>query len=265
MSLILYHSVESTCAQKVRLVLAEKSIEWTETLLNLRKGQQFSPEYLQLNPKAVVPTLVHNAHVIRESSVINEYLDHAFPQPSLKPSDPYDRSRMRLLVKTFDDEVHPAVGILTYAMVLRHQMNASKTAEELEAHFERVVDPRRRERQRGTHELGLRTPPAKQAVAALDDVVAALDRALELGPWLAGECYSLADACAAPYVVRMQVLTLDRLWKGRPRISDWLHRVCARDNCLALQNVWGPPGFAEMVAGFVQREAGELQLLMDQR
>ena len=56
MSLTLYHSTESTCAQKVRIVMAEKRLAWTEIILNLRKGDQFSPEYLtkprQLNPKA---------------------------------------------------------------------------------------------------------------------------------------------------------------------------------------------------------------------
>lgn len=264
MSLTLYHSVESTCAQKVRLVLAEKQLDWTEKLLNLRKGEQFAPAYLQLNPKAVVPTLVHNDEAIRESSVINEYLDQAFPEPPLRPADPRAQARMRLMVKTFDDEVHPAVGILTYAMVLRHQMNASKSPAELEAHFERVVDPRRRERQRGTHEHGLRSPPAAQAVAALDGVLNGMEQNLARGAWLAGDSYSLADACAAPYVVRMAVLTLDRLWAKRPRIADWLQRACARENCRSLDDVWGPPGFADVVAGYVQREADELQILVDE-
>ena len=33
---------------------------WLKIRLNLRKGEQFSPQYLRLNPKAVVPTLVHD-------------------------------------------------------------------------------------------------------------------------------------------------------------------------------------------------------------
>ncbi len=77
--IVLYHSVESTCAQKVRLVLAEKNLEWQGKKLNLRRGDQFSAEYLALNPKGVVPTLIHEDRVFRESTVINEYLDDAFP------------------------------------------------------------------------------------------------------------------------------------------------------------------------------------------
>ncbi len=50
-------------------------------------GDQFDPEYLKLNPKAVVPILVHDGRVIVESTVICEYVDEDFPEPSLKPAD----------------------------------------------------------------------------------------------------------------------------------------------------------------------------------
>ena len=52
----LYHNDMSVCAQKVRLVLAEKKLEWTGHHLNLRAGDQHRPDYLKLNPKGVVPT-----------------------------------------------------------------------------------------------------------------------------------------------------------------------------------------------------------------
>jgi glutathione S-transferase len=51
-------------------------------LLHGRGGfTQFDPVYMRLNPKAVVPTLVHDGHTIVESTVICEYLDEVFPQP----------------------------------------------------------------------------------------------------------------------------------------------------------------------------------------
>ncbi len=51
----LYHSNWSICAQKVRLVLAEKRIAATEHHLDLRARDQQKPEYLALNPKGYVP------------------------------------------------------------------------------------------------------------------------------------------------------------------------------------------------------------------
>ena len=155
MKLTLYHSVESTCSQKVRFALCEKHLQWQEKNINLRKGEQFDPDYIKLNTKAVVPTLVHDDRVIRESTVIIEYLDDVFAEPALKPESPYERAMMRLFLKAFDEEVHPSVGILSYAIVLRHQMNSLYTEQEMAQHFRKIVDPMRRERQQKTHNDGL--------------------------------------------------------------------------------------------------------------
>jgi glutathione S-transferase len=73
----LHHNGLSTCSQKVRLVLAEKGLEWQSRHLDLWQGDQQRPPYLALNPGAVVPTLVDEGRVIIESSVIMEYLDDA--------------------------------------------------------------------------------------------------------------------------------------------------------------------------------------------
>ena len=87
----LYHSVNSVCAQKVRIALAEKGLEYREHLMTLR-GDQFDPAYMKLNPSAVVPTLVHDGRPVIESSVILYYIDEAFPNPpSLMPADPHQR------------------------------------------------------------------------------------------------------------------------------------------------------------------------------
>ena len=72
--IMLYHHGSSVCAAKVRLVLAEKSVPWDGIYVDILRGDQFDPGYVKLNPKAVVPTLVHDGKVIVESSVICEYL-----------------------------------------------------------------------------------------------------------------------------------------------------------------------------------------------
>ena len=57
--LTLYHANHSTCSQKVRLCLAEKKLSWESQLVNLATNEHLAPEYLQLNPNGVVPTLDH--------------------------------------------------------------------------------------------------------------------------------------------------------------------------------------------------------------
>ena len=91
----LYHAWASTCSQKVRLALAEKSLSWEGTVLSLRQFEHLSDEFLALNPDGLVPVLVHQGFVIRESSVINDYLDEVFPQPALSLPGPRGRARCR--------------------------------------------------------------------------------------------------------------------------------------------------------------------------
>ena len=75
MTFTLYHHGSSVCAAKVRLAMAEKDLNWDGVYIDILKGEQFDPAYLQLNPKGGVPTLVHNEIVIPDSTVIIEYLD----------------------------------------------------------------------------------------------------------------------------------------------------------------------------------------------
>ncbi|MFT7461416.1 MAG: glutathione S-transferase, partial [Planctomycetota bacterium] len=155
--------------------MSEKGLNWEQIDLNLRKGDQFEPEYLKLNPKAVVPTLIHDGKVLRESTVIINYLEDVFDKPTLKANTAYARAMMNLIIKSFDEEVHPSVGILSYAIVLRHQMNALKTPDEMEKHFQKIVDPMRRQRQQSTHDEGLNAPAAAQAVITLKKVITLLN------------------------------------------------------------------------------------------
>ena len=87
MKLELYHNALSTCSQKVRLVLAEKGLDFESHPVDLAGGEQHAPDYVKMNPNHVVPTLVHDGRVLIESSLINEYLDEAFPERPLRPAD----------------------------------------------------------------------------------------------------------------------------------------------------------------------------------
>src|SRR5712672_4594916 len=77
----LYTAHNSICTQKVFLTLIEKGLEWQSEYIDLFKNEQYRPEYLRLNPKGVVPTLIHEGHAIVESTLICEYLDEIFPDP----------------------------------------------------------------------------------------------------------------------------------------------------------------------------------------
>lgn len=230
--LILYDGTTSVCAIKVRLVLAEKGLAWESRTLDLRKGDQFDPDYVKLNPNAVVPTLIDNSdghdEIILESSVIMQYLEDIAPQPTLLPERPADRARMRIWLKRIDDPIHPSTGILTHATAFRPSFLA-KTPAEQKAHFDKMPDPARRARQEAVYRDGLDAPIVADAVRRFDKLFADMDAALSQNDWLAGPAYSLADAAATPYANRLRDLRLLPVWTDRyPRIADWLARIEAR-------------------------------------
>lgn len=79
----LYHFWSSVCSVRCRMALDEKGVKWESKYIDLFKFDQLTPEYLAINPDGVVPTLVSNGQPIRESVIINEFIDDAFPGPSL--------------------------------------------------------------------------------------------------------------------------------------------------------------------------------------
>ena len=121
----------SVCAQKARLTLAEKELEWESHLMALN-GDQLDPAYLKLNPNGVVPTLVHDGNVIVESTVIMHYLDDTFPAPPLMPRHPLDRTRAHLFKKVMDEYIHPACIVFTFATANRGPL-ASLSKEQRDA------------------------------------------------------------------------------------------------------------------------------------
>ncbi len=116
----LYHHGSSACAAKVRFALAEKQLEWTGHYLDLLRGEQFLPDFLAINPKAVVPVLIHEGETIRESTVICEYLEETFSARPIYPDAPRLRAKVRIWTKAVDEELHPACSAMTYIVSHRH-------------------------------------------------------------------------------------------------------------------------------------------------
>ena len=224
--LALYEHSTSVCVIKVRLTLLEKGIDYEGRFVDLRRGDQFDPEYRKIHPGAVVPALIHDGQTILESSVIQYYLEDAFPEPCLMPADRVARYRVRLLMKTIDDPVHPAAGLLTHAIAFRKDY---RTPEAIEARMAKIPDPRRRARQRAVYEEGLGASLAVDAVRDMEAAFARMDETLAHGPWLGGGRYSLADAAATPYANRMNDLGLFSIWAERyGRVADWFDCIRAR-------------------------------------
>ena len=240
-----YDNDMSVCAQKVRLVLAEKNLEYERHHLNLRAGDQFKPDYLKLNPKAVVPTLVHDSHPVIESTVIIAYLEDVFPEPSLTPDTPLQRARVLQWMILPDSGLHDACGVTSFALAFRKQLARLEPAT-LEAHYAKMPDEKRRAHIRALVERGLEAPGVGPALRTYRKALASMAESLAKSDWLAGDCYSLADITMLPYVLRLEHLGLDGFWSDLPRIRDWLEAARARPTFEAIQNHLDPQYLAIM-------------------
>jgi glutathione S-transferase len=223
----LYHNDISVCSQKVRVVLAEKNLPWTNHHLSLVRGEHVTPEFKKMNPRGVVPVLVHDGHTIVESSVICTYLDEVFPDPPLMPKDAVERATMRLWCKLPDDILHMACATVSFAISFGQQLKKQAGAG-LEERLMKMPDPARRERQRALIEKGIETPFFRDHIKVVEKTAAEMEAQLGKTTWLASDAYTLADAEITPYIERADRLGLNGLWENRPRLADWFERIKVR-------------------------------------
>lgn len=242
----LYHNDMSVCAEKVRFALAEKALPWTSHHLNLRAGDQQKPEYLKLNPNALVPTLVDHGQVIIESTVINEYLDDAYPEVALKPRDAAGRARMRLWTKQLDEGVHAACSVVSSAIAFRYQKLVNGMAA-LEEFHKKMPDPVKRERSWETVTKGVESRFFPEAITRFDKMIGDMEKTLADSPWLVGDEFSLADIGFAPYVTRLDHLQLQFLWDQRPHVPQWYDRVRERRPYHEAFEKWFNPGYLPLM------------------
>ena len=229
-ALTLYNWPTSTCSQKVRIVLAEKALAFEDRRLDSRRSENLADWYLKLNENGVVPTLTHGSRVIVDSSVINEYLDEAFPGTPLVPRDAYQRARMRAWRQFIDEVPTPAIRVPSYNRYIRHKWQTMPQQE-----FDALVEKRtvRKQFYRNMGRGGSSPADEENAIERLRDTIARMDRSLANGAWLIGEQFTLADVSLIPTLVRMSDIGLGELWEDRPLVASWYARAQARPSFAA--------------------------------
>ena len=108
-ALVLYTYYRSSCAFRVRIALALKGLGFDPRYIHLlcQGGENWRPDYRQLNPLGLVPTLVDGQQVITQSLAIIDYLDEVHPEPPLCPMNPCERAWVRALAQTIACDIQP--------------------------------------------------------------------------------------------------------------------------------------------------------------
>lgn len=88
----------------------------------------------------------------------------------------------------------------------------------------------------------------RDAVRAFDRMLTDMEKAMANQPWLAGDSYTLAEACVTPYVERLYRLGLAPMWeRGRPKVTDWFQRIRTRPSYKAVLTDFKPLDYNDLL------------------
>ena len=227
------HFMGSSCSQKLRIFLNLKGIPWQSHPVDLHGNENFTPWFLGINPRGLVPVLVHDGAVHIESNDIIGYLEKVFPEPKLIPEG--HENEIAALLK-HEDELHLDLRTLSFRFVFapsgppkpadslkRYAANGSGTVQGRKDHDKEIqIEFWERAAREGFPDDKARAS-AQKFRAEFD----ALDKQVALHPYLMGDALSVLDIAWFIYAHRLSLAgyPLERL---HPHLGAWLEKLYAR-------------------------------------
>ncbi len=202
MARILYHYPLSPFSRKVRLMLAEKSLDFELKIENFWERRR---PFLAMNPAAQVPVLIEEGYndkptLLSESTAICEYIEEKYPEPQMIGSDINERAEVRRISGWFNNKF--------YYEVTKYILD------------EKVYKYLRRQGEPNSQFIRA----AKTNIADHLDYISFL---LKTRKWLAGEKFSLADITAAAQLSVLDFLG-DVPWEQSEEAKEWYCLIKSR-------------------------------------
>src|SRR5271156_756193 len=226
------HFMESSCSQKLRIFLNLKGIEWESHLVDLFTGENFRAWFLGINPRDLVPVLVHDGVVHIESNDIIQYLEETFPAPKLIPAG--HENEVAALLK-HEDDLHLDLRTLSFHFVFAPP-SPPKPAAALESYIANgtgtVQGAKDHEKQvqiefwqRAASE-GFTDERSRAAALKFRTEFDALDKTLAKQPYLMGDDLSVLDIAWFIYEHRLSLAgyPFERL---HPHVHVWAEKLRA--------------------------------------
>lgn len=234
MGLKLYHAEPAANSLKSLIALKEKQLDFESIYVDLHKFQQHEAWFVAINPEGQVPVLDHDGAIITQTTVINEYLEDAFPDsPPLRPADPLGAARMRIWNKFIDEHVMNYVSMWGWHRMVGVIARGIESGE-FEKLVARIPLHEQREKWR-TARSGFSEKDLDNATRKIEVAVDKVEAQLALTPWLVGDMFTFADA----NFFSMCGMSLERMFpeigtqQRCPRLLAWAQRVRARPGVAA--------------------------------
>ncbi len=250
------HFAGSSCSQKLRIFLNLKGIPWQSHPVDLPGNENFQPWFLGINPRGLVPVLVHDGAVHIESNDIIQYLERVFPEPRLIPRG--HENEVAALLK-HEDDLHLDLRRLSFRFVFAPP-GPPKPAEALASYaahgsgtVQGLPDPARATEiafWRRAAEAGITDDAARASAQKFRAEFDALDRRLAAAPWLMGDALSVLDIAWFIYAYRLSLAGYP-FARLHPHVAAWKAKLRAR------------PEFAQEIAG-TRKPAGPVRGTLEQ-
>lgn len=227
----LLHFQTSSCSQKTRIVLDLKGVPWESHIINLSEKEHNEAWFLGINPRGLVPVLIHDGAVHIESNDILMYLDEHFPNPRLVPEG-CEAEMSRLLEK--ENDLHHDLRNLSMRYVIPPE-TAGKTPEVLENYrnlgsgtVQGEVDKRRQIEldywQRFSANDGITDEAVRQSAQRFRRELDELEKILGERDFLFADALSPMDVAWFIYVNRLRLVSYP-IETLHPRVDAWFERM----------------------------------------
>ncbi|MFW5662007.1 MAG: glutathione S-transferase family protein [Oceanicaulis sp.] len=165
--------------RRARMVIAEKRVDVETVEVDLRNGEQFSSDFMAINPRCTVPVLVtEGGETFCDNASIARYLEAEFPDPPLMGRGAVEQARVAEWIWRVEFE-----GLISVMEVLRNTSKAMK---------DRALP--------GPDPVAQIPELAERGRARGMKFFKTLDKRLADAPWLGGDAYSFADIPAFVFV-----------------------------------------------------------------
>jgi glutathione S-transferase len=242
------HYPMSSCSQKLRIFLNLKGVKWQSHVIDLHANENIGEWFLGINPRGLVPVLVHDGAVHIESNDIITYLDQTFPEPELIPAG--SENEMAALLK-HEDDLHLDLRTLSFRFVFapphppkspddlkRYATAGSGTVQgRKDEAISHQIDFWERFAKEGITDAAARASALKFR-AAFDE----LEQRLAQHPYLQGEAPTVLDIAWFIYANRLALAGYP-FARLHPRVDEWFDKLHARPEFA--KEVQLPPPLAE--------------------
>ncbi|MEQ1755654.1 MAG: glutathione S-transferase family protein [Micropepsaceae bacterium] len=168
--LVLYEHPLSPYAQKCKIALYEKGVDFKLKTPTAIGSGQVETDFLKASPRGEVPALVDGSFSIFDSTVILEYIEDCHPTPALLPRDPKLRAKARMIEDAMDTLYEP----------INWGLGELRWFKRAEGERARVIEAR--------------------AGAQARDFFTWLERQLGDQQWFCGDTFGWADLSVIPYI-----------------------------------------------------------------